>query len=124
VCRTISPSTGPTSGAEREESVEDAFLDVRIQVHADGQGGEHDGLHDDAGQHELDVLAGSTGDGTAEDEHEDRGHQDRLERDVDELLGAAEHLRDGALGEDERVADHAATSFSVSVSDLALPVSE
>ena len=132
--RTTSPRTAPTSGADRgigqrPEPVEDALGDVGVEVDADRDGAGRDGLRQDAGQQELQVVVGRAGDRAAEDVDEDDQEQRRLQRDVDERLGGTPGLDQAALGQRQRVPDQRGTaggsprpSSSVGSSSAAVPV--
>src|ERR1039457_1958993 len=77
--------------------------DVGVHVLPDRDAAHRDRLADQAGQQELEVVvARAVGDRPAEHEQEQHQEDDRLQRDVDELLGRAGELDQVALAEHER----------------------
>ena len=89
---------------QRPEAVEHALLDVGVHVLPDRDAAHRDRLADQAGQQELEVVvARAVGDRPAEHVQEQHQEDDRLQRDVDELLGRAGELDQVALAEHERV---------------------
>ena len=70
---------------EAAEAVEDALLDVAVEVHPDRDAAERDRLGEDAGEQELQVVVlRAAGDRAAEDVGEQRDEDDRLQRHVDQ----------------------------------------
>src|SRR6185436_9279478 len=87
------------------EAVEDALVDVGVEVHADRDAAHGDRLGEDAGQQELQVVVlRAAGDRAAEDVGEQQQEDDRLGRDVGERLGRAQRRDEAAAGEHQAVA--------------------
>ena len=89
---------------QRAEPVEDALLDVGVEVLAERDAGHRDRLAEQAGQQELQVvvLVEPPRDRAAEDVGEQQQEDDRLQGDVDQRLGRAPGLDQAALGERRR----------------------
>ena len=127
----------------RAEAVEDALRDVRVEREAGVDRGEGDGLHQDAGEQELDVGVGRAGERAAEQVREHHREHDRRDDHVEELLrhvldleqrppAEGQHVGDGArrlrppvrrqhpaeiLADDQGIARvaHSAASFRIAV---------
>src|SRR6266700_2250681 len=90
------------------EPVEDPLGDVGVQPDAGAHAREHHRHHHDAGQHVLQVGVPALAlDRAAEQEHEQRHEDDRLQRDVEQLLGVAPDPHERAPGQRERVPQRA-----------------
>ena len=90
---------------QRPEPVEDALLDVGVEVLTPMRdAGHRDGLAEQARQQELQVvLLRAAGDRAAEDVGEQHQEDDRLQRDVDQRLGGAPDLDQAAPGQRQGV---------------------
>ena len=81
------------------EAVEDALLDVGVEIDADRDAAEGDRLGEHAGEQELQVVVlRAAGDGAAEDVREQQDEDDRLERHVQQRLRVARDADQVALG--------------------------
>src|SRR5690606_38566243 len=87
--------------------VEDALLDVVVEVDPGLHRPEHHPHRDQRGQHELQVVVSGAGNRAAEqvDEHPDEHH--RLQRHVEQLLGRTPDLDQAAAGQREAVPQQA-----------------
>ena len=95
---------GRAGDRQRPEPVEDALLDVGVEVLAQRDAGHRDRLAEQAGQQELQVVVlRAARDGATEDVGEHHQEDDRLQGDVDQRLRRAPGLDQAALGEGERV---------------------
>ena len=88
---------------QRPEPVEDALLDVGVEVLAQRHPGHRDRLAEQAGQQELQVVLRGPADRAAEDVGEQHQEDDRLQGDVDQRLRRAPGLDQAALGQREDV---------------------
>ena len=89
---------GDARDRQHLEPVEDALVHVLAQLHAGGDAGGEDGLADQAGDDERQVVLDAAADRAAEDVGEHRGEQQRLDGHVEELLEVAPHLHRRAPG--------------------------
>jgi predicted ATPase/DNA-binding SARP family transcriptional activator len=88
-----------TADRQRSEPVEDALGDVGVHVLPDGDAAHGDRLAEQPRQQELQVLVlRAAAERAAEHVGEQQQEDDRLQRDIEELLGRAEHLDRVALG--------------------------
>ena len=106
--RRMSPTIRPANGdkrpdRQRAEAVEQALAEVGRQSHARIDRVEHHGLDQDAGQEELQVFAGRTGERAAEDEGEQQREHDRRHHQIEELLRHMLEFQHRAPAEDQRV---------------------
>ncbi len=127
---TISPANGASDqiGSERKRSNR-PFAEIGRQAHAGIDRVERDGLHQDAGQEELQIGAGRAGERAAEDEGEEQREHDRRHHQIEQLLRHVLELQHRAPAEDERVGEAprapeaAATVDARSGARLPVPVS-
>ncbi len=77
---------------QRLEAIEHALVEVLAQLHASGHARGQHRLRDDPRNEQRQVLRDAAGDRAAEDVGEHRREQQRLDRDVEELLGVTAHL--------------------------------
>src|SRR6185312_3830512 len=88
---------------QRSEPVEQPLSEIGRQAHARIDGVEHHGLHENAGQEELQIFARRPGKRSAEDEGEEQREHDRRHDEIEELLRHVLEFQHGAPAEDERV---------------------
>jgi hypothetical protein len=74
------------------EPIEDTGVHILAQLHPGGHARGQAGHREDAGDHDRQVVGDVATDGSAEDEAEHRGEEDRLDEDVGELLGLTPHM--------------------------------
>ena len=90
---------------QRLEPVEDALVHVLAELDAGRHAGGQRGLGEDARDDDRQVVRHAAGDRAAEDVGEHRREQQRLDRDVEELLRVAAHLLRGPPGHGQALAD-------------------
>src|SRR5712691_8279010 len=96
---------GRAGHGQRPEPVDDALAHVLGQADRGGGGAEHDRLHDDPRDQEVDVADPGDVDGAAEDVAEQQHEHDRLDGGEDQQLGGAGDVGQVATGDDQGVGE-------------------